>query len=335
MSVLKLAPNFAQKNEVIYKLAVIFGKTYQLDQAIDYFKLAIIDAANPPMVSRKAEILVKIGICYLEKKEYENALKSFEAALTIEESSFRIFQHIAWCQFLMSKNDSSLENISKAINLKETDSDGYYILGRILLGQEKYSDAKEAFTKALLHNQTNAVYFISQGIAYCLTKMYSEAFECFLKATHLDQSISQVWFDIGILYENHHQISEASVAYQRAIDSSPDNIEALHRKQILETDEANKSPLPEYIHPEFRVLDSMIPNKSFIKNQKVKKAAEPSDASSIQSSNPMVIFFVSNNSRPIYLIVSALLLRILSNQLLCLILALPHLNEERNLNWLH
>jgi len=291
MSVLKLAPNFAQKSEVLYKLAVIFGKTYQLDQAINYFKLATLESSVASTVSRRVDIQIKMGICYLEEKDYAEALKSFEVALTTGEQTYQVLQHMAWCEFKMENHSSALDHINRAIVLKDNDSDGYYIQGRIFLACEKISEAKESFSKAVIHNQTKPIYFASTGVLNCLSKMYTDAFDNFLKATHLDQSMPEVWFDIGILYEIHQQYSEALVAYQRALDVAPDYTDALCRKQILGTDAAAKNPLPQFVHPEFKVPDSMVPLKSFINNQKVKKASEPcfgSQMSSAQQSNPIV-----------------------------------------------
>ena len=295
MSVLKLAPNFAQKSEVLYKLAVIFGKTYQLDQAINYFKLATLESSGAPAVNRRIDILIKMGICYIEKKEYADALRSYEAALAMNDQNCRTLQHIAWCEFLMGKYTPALEHVQRAISMKESDGDGYYIKGRILLTTEKYPEAKEAFARAVIHNQSRAIYLASLGVVNCLTKIYTEAFENFLKATQLDQSIPEVWFDIGILYEIHQQFSEAVVAYQKAIEVAPDFAEAISRKQILTAETSSKPPLPQFVHPEFRVFDTMAPLKSFINNQKVKKASEPCLTSQLPTQSPNLITSIFNN----------------------------------------
>lgn len=298
MSVLKLAPNFAQKSEVLYKLAVIFGKTYQLDQAINYFKLATLESSGAPAVNRRIDILIKMGICYIEKKEYSEALRSYEAALNMNEQNCRALQHIAWCEFLMNKYVPALEHVNKAIALKESDGDGYYIQGRILLATEKYPEAKEAFNRAVVHNQSKAQFLASLGVVNCLTKLYSEAFDNFLRATQMDQTLPEVWFDIGVLYEIHQQVSEALVAYQRALEVTPDFAEANARKQILTSEVGGKTPLPPFMHPEFRVADTMVPLKSFVNNQKVKKASEPSVSGPLPNQPPNLIvpLSIANNN---------------------------------------
>lgn len=297
MSVLKLAPNFGQKSEVLFKLAVIFGKTYQLDQAINYFKLAMLESTGTAGANRRLDIQTKMGICYLEKKEYGEALKCFEVALSISDQNFHSFQHIAWCEFLMEKYTQALEHINKAIALKDSDGDGYYIKGRILLATTKYSEAKEAFNRALVINPNKAVYLGSLGILNCLTKSDPEAFENFLKATQLDSNIAETWFNIGLLYEAHEQSTEASIAYQKALEVVPDFTPAYSRKEAIAAPPTARSSLPQFIFPEFRVFDVMVPLKSYLNNPKIKKALEPSMMQTGQPTTMMRNIF-SDSSLP-------------------------------------
>ena len=290
MSVLKLAPNFAQKNEVLYKLAVIFGKTYQLDQAINYFKMASVESGGATGTSRRFDIQIKMGICCFEKKDLSEALKCFESAVSMDEQNCRALQHLAWCEFALNRHSSALEHITKAISFKDSDPDSHYIHGRILLATEKLGEAKEALSKAISRGQPKVVYYGSLGVLNCLAKSYSEAFDNFLKATHIDSLVSDIWFDIGILYEIHQQYSEALVAYQRALDVTPDYPEATARKHAVATDQQAATPLPHFVHPDFHVADSMVPQKSFMNNAKIKRASEPALVPQIgaQPVNPIV-----------------------------------------------
>ena len=290
MSVLKLAPNFAQKSEVLYKLAVIFGKTYQLDQAINYFKMAMMETTGTSSSSRRVDIHIKIGICYFEKKELPEALKYFETALSLGEQNYRALQQLAWCQLALGNYSAALDYIAKALSLKDSDGDSHYIQGRILLASDKVADAKEAFNRAIARSQPKALYYGSLGVLNCIIKAHSEAFDNFLKATHIDSQIADIWFDIGILYEIHQQFSEALVAYQRALDVCPEYPEATARKRAVANDQQNSIPLPPFVHPEFRIPDSMVPQKAYQNNPKIKKASEPALAQQpgVSPQNPIV-----------------------------------------------
>jgi tetratricopeptide (TPR) repeat protein len=290
MSVLKLAPNFAQKSEVLYKLAVIFGKTYQLEQAINYFKMAMMESNGAGGSSRRLDIHIKMGICYLEKKDLGEALKYFESALSMGEQNYRALQHLAWCELALGHYPAALDYVTKALSLKDSDGDSHYIRGRILLASDKGAEAKEAFDKAIARSQPKAIYYGSLGVLNCLIKAHSEAFDNFLKATHIDSQIADIWFDIGILYEIHQQFSEALVAYQRALDVCPDYPEATNRKRAVANDQQTAGALPQFVHPDFHIPDTMVPQKAYQKNAKIKKASEPALAPQlgVGPQNPIV-----------------------------------------------
>jgi len=289
MSVLKIAPDFAQKSEVLYRLAVVFGKSYQLDQAINYFKLATSESNDGPTTKRKMDILIKMGICYIEKKEYVGALRSFESALLLNNQDFRVLQHIAWCEFLLKRNSQALDHINKAIALKDSDGDSFYIKARILLEMEDYFNANENLKRAIICNPNKVEYLASLAILNAMNKEYREAFENFLKATQLAPSCPEIWYDIGLLYETHQQYEEALRAYEKTTEIDPLFNEAIIKKQILSNQLPPKSPTPHYFHPEFRVADNMVPLKSFLANLKVKKAAEPCFDSSIAVQPSVII----------------------------------------------
>lgn len=298
MSVLKIAPDFAQRNEVLFRLAVVFGKSYQLDQAINYFKLATMESNDGPTIKRRMDILIKMGICYIEKKEYVEALRCFESALLLNNQDFHTLQHIAWCEFLLKRNPQALDHINKAIALKDSDGDSYYIKGRILLDMEEYLNATENFKKAIVCNPNKVEYLASLAILNALSKDYKEAFDNFLKATQLAPSCPEIWYDIGLLYETHQQYKEALTAYQKSTEIDPAFNEAIVRKQILSNQLPPKPPTPPYVHPEFRVFDTMVPHKSFLANLKVKKAAEPCfDSSATIQPSVIIKSIFTNNSQ--------------------------------------
>jgi tetratricopeptide (TPR) repeat protein len=71
VGVLKMSPNFYQKSEVLYKLGIIFAKTNQINQAINYFQNSIL--TNSFTNKRKVDTLLKIGLLYEEKRDFVQA----------------------------------------------------------------------------------------------------------------------------------------------------------------------------------------------------------------------------------------------------------------------
>lgn len=92
-----MSPNFYQKSEVLYKLGIIFAKTNQINQAINYFQNSIL--TNSFTNKRKVDTLLKIGLLYEEKRDFAQAQRSYEAALSYNDKNHKVFQHLAWCNF--------------------------------------------------------------------------------------------------------------------------------------------------------------------------------------------------------------------------------------------
>ena len=109
IGVLKMSPNFYQKSEVLYKLGTIFAKTNQIDQAAKFFQNSILTSSFS--VKKKVDTLIKIGLLNEEKKDFQQAKRSFEAALSLNDKNQRVYQHLAWCSFRHGNIESALKYI--------------------------------------------------------------------------------------------------------------------------------------------------------------------------------------------------------------------------------
>lgn len=261
MSVLKLAPNFTQKIEVLYKLANIFGKTYQLDQAINYFKLTLLELSSTTEDKKKLNTLIKLGICHEEKKDYEEALRSYESALEINKENVKALLHVAWCNFLMQNYSKVIEYANIILSSRTVNSDAYYIKGRALLQFKKYTEAQECFNLAIQNDQNNSVFVNSLGITKCHLGEYTKAHAEFSKVFQANPKNAEVLLNIGMMYEINKRYEDAKSSYEKALSLVPNCTEAIARNNALKND--NKLSI-EFIHLEYRVPDSMIPLKGFL-----------------------------------------------------------------------
>jgi len=89
IAVLKMSPNFYQKSEVLFKIGTIFAKTNQIDNAISYFQNSILTPSFT--LKRKVDTLLKIGLLYEEKRDFMQAQRSYEAALSHNEKKYRVY----------------------------------------------------------------------------------------------------------------------------------------------------------------------------------------------------------------------------------------------------
>lgn len=215
----------------MYKLGIIFAKTNQINQAINYFQNSIL--TNSFTNKRKVDTLLKIGLLYEEKKDFAQAQRSYEAALSYNDKNHKIFQHLAWCNFLSNNIPVALDFINKASQREKDTADSYYIKARCYLAVNNFQEAQENFLISIEKAPSEPNYLISYAILLYHQNKYEEAFNTILKAQNLKPDNCEVWFNLGILYEKCNQASEAIVAYNRVLEIDNKHKEAKARIKII------------------------------------------------------------------------------------------------------
>jgi tetratricopeptide (TPR) repeat protein len=128
------------------------------------------------------DTLLKIGLLYEEKRDFAQAQRSYEAALSYNDKNVKIFQHLAWCSFQNNNIPTALDHISKAEKREEDNPDTYYIKGRCYLAINNISEASDNFSKAIEKTQNESTYLISYAVVLYFQNKYEEAFNTILKA---------------------------------------------------------------------------------------------------------------------------------------------------------
>ena len=91
--------------------------------------------------------MIKIGLLNEEKKDFQQAKRSFEAALSLNDKNVRVYQHLAWCSFRHGNIDSALKYIGKA-EKRSKDKNVYslYIKGRCMICLDQTQKAFECLS---------------------------------------------------------------------------------------------------------------------------------------------------------------------------------------------
>jgi tetratricopeptide (TPR) repeat protein len=64
---------------------------------------------NTFTLKRKTDTLIKIGLLYEEQKDYQQAMREYEAAIIGDKNNFKTYQHLAWCSFKQGNVEKALE----------------------------------------------------------------------------------------------------------------------------------------------------------------------------------------------------------------------------------
>ena len=99
-------------------------------------------------MKKKVDTLIKIGLLNEEKKDFQQAKRSFEAALSLNEKNVRVYQHLAWCSFRHGNIESALRYIQKAEKRSKDNVYSLYIKGRCLICLDNTQEAFECLSQA-------------------------------------------------------------------------------------------------------------------------------------------------------------------------------------------
>ena len=72
-------------------------------------------------------------------------MREYEAAVTGDKSNFKIYQHMAWCNFQKGDIEKAFENIKQVEQLKPGQGDTLYIQGRCYMAKNDLKKALELF----------------------------------------------------------------------------------------------------------------------------------------------------------------------------------------------
>ena len=227
IGVLKMSPNFYQKSEVLYKLGTIFAKTNQIEQAIKFFQNSILTSSFS--VKKKVDTLIKIGLLYEEKKDFQQAKRSYEAALSLNDKNVRVYQHLAWSNFKHGNIEAALKYVGKAEKRSKDNVYSLYIKGRCLICLDNTQEAYECLSSAAHQQPTEAAFWTSLAVLLYNLGKINESFENITQATTLKHELYEVWYNLGILYETCKQPEEALIAYDMVLSIDPKQPDAVKR----------------------------------------------------------------------------------------------------------
>ena len=130
-------------------LADVQGKLSKDDQAISNFSLAIKFNANDE------QVLIKRGIIYSHKKEYQNAIQDFNQAISIQSKSASAFYQRGLVNQLLGQFAAAINDFNQAILIDAKQSDYFASRAECYLRSNSYADAVRDYKQAISLNPEN------------------------------------------------------------------------------------------------------------------------------------------------------------------------------------
>lgn len=176
--------------------------------------------------SESHRVLNNMGLIYVDLKEYDNAIESFERALNVNPQYTAALLNISGPLLELGKYDEALESINKVLNTRpegQYSDRAWYNRGLLLLRKEQYSEAKGAFEKALSINGSNYDAMNNLAIALKHLKKYDEALDNLDKILSKNPNDTYALGNKAAVFNEMGAQDESMRILYKALEIEPDN----------------------------------------------------------------------------------------------------------------
>ena len=153
---------------------ITFEELEDMDLAYSIFhQLTMEDSTYVLGFKFKGNILTKKG-------DYQQAISEYNRAIKIDSTGSDLFFNRAACFMALNKNQESLSDLERVVNLKPRDAESWANMGFIQLAMGDTTAAKESFSISLENKYNPKVYF-NRALILMHEKDYAGAIEDFKK----------------------------------------------------------------------------------------------------------------------------------------------------------
>ena len=247
------------------KIGNLHSKLKHYDDAIDYYKAAIEQYPNNPVICVTA--YNNIGLAFAQQKNYLEAITWYKKAAECQPDYTSAYENAGDAYANASQTDSAIYAYSQALLLSPEDPDLLHKFGVLCFLQNRPESAVQAYQKLVgIHPKDVFAHYhlglalVAQGDSiaaikslgqalecdpnyfdalYCLGKLYigqsafHEAENTLLKAVRLEPTAADVYNDLGVTYVQLDRYQEAISAFNRALELNPVHTDAQRNLEFV------------------------------------------------------------------------------------------------------
>lgn len=222
--------NIAQMNEIfsdsdsnVEDIRVRFQST--LSTAIQSAQTAIdIDGTNYLNWFVLARVYQLISPLEIEGA-YENAVSSYERALSYNPQNPAIYLRRAELEFAMGNNEEGKKLIEQALEKKSNYTDAVYLQSQIQIQEGNIKEAIESAEAITVISPTNSAAFFQLGVLYYNDNSNSEAISSLERAISLNSTYSNARYFLGLAYYKEDRVEDSIKQFVEIQKLNLDNIE--------------------------------------------------------------------------------------------------------------
>jgi tetratricopeptide (TPR) repeat protein len=162
-----------------------------------------------------------MGLKYQKMGQFENALKNFNKAISINPKHPYAYSNILKMYVNNGKYDEAIKMGNEIIGLAIASGETYNTLGITYYEKRMYDKAIENYKKAISIDPQTAQFYDNLGVAYDMKGLYTEGINSHLKAIRYELGNIKAYKNLAAVYIRQGRYDEAVGVYTRAIYTIP------------------------------------------------------------------------------------------------------------------
>lgn len=176
---------------------------------------------------KDAENHYNLGLAYQLKGQFKEAVAAYDNYLGVKMAGQANladgYNNRAIANHRLGKNDASLADYAKAIELNPASARFFTNRGNLYSDLKRFDEAIADYTKAISLDPAYVAAYEGRGIANGTKQDFAKAIEDLSKVIELNPADSTAYYNRGVYYSQKQDFQMAKVDYTKYIDSNPAN----------------------------------------------------------------------------------------------------------------
>lgn len=201
------------------------------DPSLAMSELNLAKKRNP----REPKIFVAIGQIYFSQKNYQEAIKAFKKAIKFNENFVVAYSNLGYTYMALKEWDKAIENFRVIFNYPGITAPHYVhnAIGWAYYEKNEFRKSIEELKKAIELKNNYAIAYYNLGLSLLGLENFDQAFIEFKNAAKHQPELVQAHNRLALLYLKKNMKQEARKEFQKVIELAPNSPLAEEAKKYL------------------------------------------------------------------------------------------------------
>ena len=173
------------------------------------------------------------GACFAGLGQLDNAIKSYEHAISIKPDSAKAHYNLAGAFQEVNQLENAVKSYERALTIEPKYAEAFNNLGNVFRELNQVEDAVRSYENALIINPKYIEAYFSLGVSNQDLGQFEAAVKSYEKALQIKPDFIDALNNLGITLKNLGKFDEAIKNYEKAIEIKPIFVEAHNNLGVL------------------------------------------------------------------------------------------------------